>query len=438
MHIVFVTTEFVTEKFYCGGLSNFTANMARIFRRRGHEVTVLVAAYYRKKLVWEDGIRVECVNCVPELTASAAVPEKLKRTALYEGAMVMAGSYFVKRSLERIDGRKRIDLIHYCNLQALGLFAPDKPYVVRLSSYNNLWKGAYRREFTPDYAKNRPDVTDRLEEAAVKHAMAVISPTFLLADITGEFLGKKAKVLESPYFFDSGKADTDWYDKTLSGKKYFLFYGTLGYMKGAHIIADIIYKLLDERRDYYFVLVGSRKTLQDDNGREMPADKRIVEKAGPYADRVIYHDSMNRQMLTPVIKNAELVFLPSRIDNLPNTCIEAMALKKIVIGTRGASFEQLIRHGYSGFLGERDEPESYLSCIREALALGTEERERMGERASARCRRLEPDCVYHNYLKFYEEVIDFYNSRKSRRKTVSAEADRSRNEKNWYKGKKII
>ncbi len=38
------------------------------------------------------------------------------------------------------------------------------------------------------------------------------------------------------------------------------------------------------------------------------------------------------------------------MDNFPNACIEAMYFSKVVIGTDGASFEQLITHGKNGLL----------------------------------------------------------------------------------------
>lgn len=406
MHIVFITTEFVTEKFYCGGLSNFTANMARIFSEKGHQVTVLVATHYTKSLIWRKNIHVECMNRFA-IPLHEFLPNHNKETSFFQGFMKIAGSLLVRQSLNTINSKRHIDIVHYCNLEALGLFPPKIPFVIRLSSYNNLWKGACQKKFIPDFLQNRHDVTDSLEVLAVKRAMAIISPSFLLADITKQYLGRKAKVIESPYFFCNEWDDT-WYRKTLEGKKYILYFGTLSYMKGAHIIADIIYQTLETYQDHYFVLVGSDKKLTDENGSTISANTYIQRAAGKYANRLIYHNTMKKAMLTPVIKNAAVVLLPSRIDNLPNTCIEAMAMKKIVIGTDKASFEQLIRHEYNGFLGERDNPASYQSCINKALSLSEHERTLMEKRAFLRCRHLAPDKIYQYYLSFYKSVIDFW------------------------------
>ncbi len=60
-----------------------------------------------------------------------------------------------------------------------------------------------------------------------------------------------------------------------------------------------------------------------------------------------------------------VLFLPSRIDNLTNTCIESMALGKVVIGTQGAIFEQLIEDGVNCFLCRIDcKKKNYLKQLK--------------------------------------------------------------------------
>lgn len=122
-------------------------------------------------------------------------------------------------------------------------------------------------------------------------------------------------------------------------------------------------------------------------------------------DRVIYIGQIVREQLYPVIKNAECCLLPSRIENLSNACIEAMAMGKIVVATNGASYEQLIDDRVSGFLCERDNPASYLKAVDEVLAMSTEERNKIGLKAIEVTKRLEPQKIYEQYLAFYEKVI---------------------------------
>lgn len=78
---------------------------------------------------------------------------------------------------------------------------------------------------------------------------------------------------------------------------------------------------------------------------------------------------------------------------------------RIVIGTNGASFEQLIEDGVSGFLCERDNPISYLRAVDTALNMCEEDRQKMSEKAMERIKKLDPDAVYEKYLRYYRKVI---------------------------------
>ena len=82
-----------------------------------------------------------------------------------------------------------------------------------------------------------------------------------------------------------------------------------------------------------------------------------------------------------------------------------MALGKIVVATNGASYEQLIEDKENGFLCERDNSDSFLQGIMEALNLTPDEKLAMSAKAKESVERLKPEAVYENFLHYYEEVI---------------------------------
>ena len=128
--------------------------------------------------------------------------------------------------------------------------------------------------------------------------------------------------------------------------------------------------------------------------------------AGAHRGRVLYLGKMPHAFLDPLISNANLVVLPSRIDNFPNTCLEAMSCERVVIGTRGASFEQLIDDGVNGFLCEIDAPENLLEVMQKAIDLPPESRKKMGEQAAKRIDTLRPETVVRELVDFYQTVIN--------------------------------
>ena len=75
----------------------------------------------------------------------------------------------------------------------------------------------------------------------------------------------------------------------------------------------------------------------------MPASEFILQESSAFKNRVMRLDSVRHAQLFPIIRNAAFVALPSLADNFPNTCLEAMALGKVVIGTRGRSLRSTHR-----------------------------------------------------------------------------------------------
>ena len=149
--------------------------------------------------------------------------------------------------------------------------------------------------------------------------------------------------------------------------------------------------------------------MSDEKGEKIKAHELVKKAAKEHSNRVLYVGCLVREQLYPLIQNAQVCLLPSRIENLSNACIEAMAMGRIVIGTNGASFEQLIDDGVSGFLCERDNPLSYLQAVNTALNMCEEEKQKMSEKAIERIKKLEPDAVYEKYLRYYRKVIKNWN-----------------------------
>ena len=100
-----------------------------------------------------------------------------------------------------------------------------------------------------------------------------------------------------------------------------------------------------------------------------------------------------------------MVVLPSRLDNFPNTCIEAMAFGKVVIGTYKTSFEQLIEDKVSGILCEHTNPQSLMTAIDYGMMLSEKEKLQIGKIAKARIEKLKPEIVVKQLVDYYKSVI---------------------------------
>lgn len=415
MHIVFVTTELATSNHSSGGLASFTANMARIFAANGHKVTIVLAATRDEKLVFEDDIRLE-TTFIPK--SIWGLFDKLGKICVFgkkENAaetrrffVNIYKSEQVRREIKKIDKKNKVDIVHYCNLGALAFRAGnDIPYVIRLSSFMNMGRGAGIPDGSIRYEDNRRTIKDKLTEYTLKKSKYIISPSDLLADIGKKNLHIEPVVLESPFVLRREDWDYGIYYNTITDeKRYILHYGSLRYAKGTHVVAQLAEKLLQRYPDLYLVLAGNSEEMLDASGNNIKAHELVKKSARQYADRVIYAGRLAREQLYPIVQNAEVCLLPSRIENLSNACIEAMAMGKIVVATNGASYEQLIEDRISGFLCERDNAESFLQGLDEALRLSSEEKKGMSARAMEITKRLAPEKIYAKYMEFYKKVIE--------------------------------
>ena len=123
-----------------------------------------------------------------------------------------------------------------------------------------------------------------------------------------------------------------------------------------------------------------------------------------FADRLILLENLPHSQLYPVIDGAHLVALPSLIDNLPNSCLEAMGLGKVVIGTDGASLDELITDGVNGFLVRPNDPVALADKL-----IAAWEDPRLAEISAAAKQRMQdfaPEQTMGSLLAYYAEVVN--------------------------------
>lgn len=401
MRIAIATMEFVTEKFFSGGLGNYTANWASILADHGHEVHIFVPSHETDTLDWKTNVCVHRVFYREELQRKS----KMKSLCRYRQALwnLFGASYTINKALKKESRKGKFDVVQYCDAGALAILSPiGMNKVIRLSSYPLLWRLADEEDFDMEEAlrtkMTQPEIVRML---ALFRTKKIIAPSNIIATYVGQKVGRNIQVIESPVNVNTTLLNERVYKELLEGKKYFLFFGTLNRLKGIGTIGEILPAFLQKYPDRYFVFVGASSKLIM-AGETVDAKEYLLEKAGEYRNRVMFIDALSEKgCLYSIIRHAQACVLPSRIDNLPNTCIETMALGQVVIGSNGASFEQLIENGYNGWLIERDNSEDLLSKIDLAISMTEKERKEFGERSKKRLSKMDPERVYENMLRVY-------------------------------------
>lgn len=408
MRVALVTSEFVTEFLFDGGLANYVYRAARTLMLLGHDVRIITSAGQTERIM-HDGIPVERVAVQDE--RDWKMPRWYKRAnkctgKRYEMAITsLWQSAVLNRAVRELHRERPFDIVQYAHLAGVGFFRPrGVPAVVRLSSSTRLCneKGGY------GLRTSHVQQQEWIERRALLRADSIFGPSHRIAKLLADGLKRKIEVIESPFFLDVDHLDDSMFQLYLAGRKYLLFFGSLCHIKGVGVITLMIHRLLDRRRDIHFAFVGKEVPGQQ-GGALMD---RMRRNAGEYSDRVIHIPSLRHPQLYPIIQGAHAVILPSRVDNFPNACIEAMAFGRVVIGTLGNGFEQLIHDGRSGFLCRVDDPDHLLEVTECMLRMTEDERLTMGTHAAERINDLAPEKVGRELISFYERVIGAKNEKK--------------------------
>lgn len=398
MRIALATTEFLTEKTYDGGLSNYIYRVSLSLQALGHEPVVFVASNKDETLEY-NGIKVVRVQ-ERYLTWWYWLMNILTLFRLNPALLYMVRSYHFKKIICRYHQINPIDLVQYTNLMALAIFRPKNiPSVIRISSYQKLIDEASGRK-----QNFRLWQKQYLQDLMLKRAKHIFGPSQIIGNYISKKLNKKISLIETPFTIDNSETNTERLDEILKqtvGNPYLLYFGSLYPLKGLLDISKILKPLFEKHPTLYFVFIG-----KDIGSNGKPILEILKEKAGKYSNRIIWYFSTPHNLLYPIIQSAELVVLPSRIDNFPNTCIEAMAFGKIVIGTHKTSFEQLINDKISGLLCEHSNPESLMKTIEFGLNLTEAQKLEMGKNAKKRIERLKPEIVVKELVDYYNEILE--------------------------------
>jgi glycogen(starch) synthase len=188
-----------------------------------------------------------------------------------------------------------------------------------------------------------------MEKYCVTHAAKIISPSRALAEIISDELGV-ADIEIVP-----NCVDTDFFvRKEKRGKtaiRSVIYAGRLERRKGVEVLARAIPIVVSEIHDVRFALVG-RDTPTGPGGESM---KKWLENFFDTARIRQYIEFLGEVPRTNILKyfqEADVCVLPSLWENLPYTCLEAMACGVPVIASKIGGFLEIISDRIDGLLFE--------------------------------------------------------------------------------------
>jgi glycosyltransferase involved in cell wall biosynthesis len=394
LRIAFATPEFVTENHFDGGLSNYINRVSRILAANGHDVHVVTLSSKDEEEFDHKGVKVHRVM----LKRGWQQLNRLTRYRFPTTLHWLNLSAQVYRKLKQLHRQTPFHLIQYSNYSSCGLFAIPLlrcAHVIRASSHPPALHDAAGLKRNVDLA-----LVERLEVWQYKLTRNVYAPSHgLQKTLAKTRAAGDVPVIRPPFYVETRKCDLIVYDQFLKGKEYLLYFGRFQRHKGFHTLAEALPRFLNRYPNACAVLIG--RDMETSSGSSMAAWARA--QCGSSAERLIILENLPHRQLYPVIAGARLVVLPSLIENLPNAGLEAMALGKVVIGTTGTGFDELITDGVDGFLVTPNRSDALAEKV---ISAWMDPRlEQMSLAAKQRVLDFAPDKTLPPLLSYYREVI---------------------------------
>lgn len=394
LRIGFAAPDFVTEKHFDSGIATYVYRTAKALIARGHEVHVVTKSDRERASFCYEGIHVHRVT----FGKTWLEINRLSRYRLSTTMHLLGLSSQVYLKLRQLHRQRAFDLFQFPNCSSCGLFAIlflRVPHVLRLSWYQALWK---RTEDAADTVDCR--LEGHLERLQLRWSTHIYAPSVRLKEVLRDQQSvKDVAVIRNPIVPDNRALDSAVYDRHLKDKDYFLFFGRFDRHKGFHILAKAVPEVLREYPTAHCVLIGRDKAV----GPFKSMADSIRATCADVGERLIILPPVSHSQLYPIISNSRLVVLPSLVDNLPNACLEAMTMGKPVIGTRGASFDEIITDGVDGFLVEPNDSGALAARIKQAWA--HPDLDAIGKAATARILDFCGEEALDNLLRYYENVL---------------------------------
>lgn len=338
LNIAFLTPQYSSEIYY-SGLGIYIKRMARSLANMGHKIEIFTIGNESKVLVDSFGIRENYVKpCL--IFSLRRINRFLSRFSIDFKPTIgyIEKAFALMKAFKKREVEVPFDIVQSSSYGLAGLFLgrkSNRTHLVRISSDCILWRKT-------DGLRINLDLRLRgvLERFCVRKANIAYAPSHWLADHFSRSYNINVNVLRPPFTMEKemGVIGSDHFVQIPD--RFLIHFGVIGLRKGSDFVAEALSLVWCKQPDFKMIWAG---------WESRPGDlKNCTDRFGEKKENIIFMERLKKPDLYALVKRAEASVLPSRVDNLPNTAIESLALGTPIIAFHGASLEELIEPGKSG------------------------------------------------------------------------------------------
>ncbi len=336
--IAFVTPEFPTEITNAGGLANYLGRLCPTLVRMGHSVDVFTISYRSSGIVDYRGVRVHRVNpgtarlWERALGALRLISRYLKVSEIFT---IRREGKALARAFDKACQSNQYDIVQSSDYRLSGMFIQTRSgltHVVRCSHVNSLLDSLESgvTSIQTLWASSR-------ESSWLRQVDFLYAPSRFVARCKQKALGRQVDVVRPPFFLEvESRKDRS---RELPNR-YLLHFGNISRVKGSDLIEKALEIAWQTAPDLNMVWAG-KLPINKDFSSTYPT-------LSSQGDRFDWLGPLEKPELYGVLEQAVAVVAPSRFDNLPNSVLESLAHGVPVIGSAGASIDEVVEDGVHG------------------------------------------------------------------------------------------
>ena len=379
MKIAFVSYEYPPDT-AVGGIATYTLQIAQLMQQRGHQVEVFTGSNHRQGAVLEHNILVHRVHCQNRAAFAAAV-----------------APVFAERHREA-----QFEVVESPEIgaesQGITALVPEVPLVVKLHTPTYLIQqvnyvpptvgmqgrrvvGALRRGQMPSLLA-KPDYAPATDPERMQTLKAdlITTPSQALGQAltqTWQLNPDRIRVVPNPYLPTPDLLDIPVATQT----NRVTFIGRLEVRKGVLELAAAIPHILRHHPKTQFRFVGAAWPSPA-TGLDM--EQYLLQRLHRHREQLEFTGAVPLTAIPQLLAETDICVFPSRWENFPGVCLEAMAAARGIVGSTAGGMVEMLDHGAVGRLVNPQNPQAIAAAVSELLhdpalrmRLGSAARERI-------------------------------------------------------------